>query len=65
MVDETAKGHPLYDKTYNTLRRYSRRAYAEARNLSVDDALDDFETASYGKLVVDQIMAELEYTSRK
>ena len=64
MLDETAKGHPLYDKSFKKLRDVSPTVYHKYANIPLKDAVSDFETVQYGKAVVSQLMVEIEYLDK-
>lgn len=63
MVDDAAKGHPLYSKNYKRLKGFNYVVYAKNLNLPISDLDSDFEEVSYGKEVVNSIMNEIEYSN--
>lgn len=59
MVDETAKGHPLYEKRYTRLKDFNSNAFDQQHNIPMTSGMKDFESVDYGKQVVDSILSEL------
>lgn len=59
MLDDSAKEHPLYNKSFKELRDFNPNVYNKVHNVPMSEAVNDFETIDYGRQVVNEIMSAI------